>query len=357
MSKYLAACFVFLCKVLSWSPIFHVSCDDRYGSYAVNATPRFSMFALSIGMCKVYFLTFCGGKFSPCFVLGFRSVMAYPSVQLVDQKAESYCLEMQGTNRSEEDLKVQYEFLKEAYNNACSTKSSMLSKVSSHASTYLVLAGFYAYVFNEVWKLDGWQKDSATIFICIGILFLITAGVFTFSFLQVSSEIRAGFADVRAPNGSSYLAQAKHAYVNWYASKIENTVLASKIKNIELNMVVAFLLVVVLWVFVFISGDKQKVTDEVQDVTDLEVQILNGEGVLDKESLGEFFDIISSSKSRSADQYVVLSSNSVDTGIYSGLVGVAKSVAGNSNVSELRLSDSSGLKSGIIIKIKKGGVK
>jgi len=308
-------------------------------------------------MCKVYFLTFSGGKFSPYFILNFRSVVAYPSVQLVDQKAESYCLDMQGTNRSEEDLKVQYEFLKEAYNNACSTKSSMLSKVSSHASTYLVLAGFYAYVFNEIWKLEGWQRNSATIFICVGILFLITAGFFTFSFLQVSSEIRASFADVRAPNGSSYLAQAKHAYVNWYASKLENMVLASKIKNIELNMVVAFLLVVALWVFVFVSGDKQKVTDKVQDVTDLEVQILNSEGVLDKEGLGEFFDVISSSKGRSADQYIVLSSNSVDAEIYSGLVGVARSVVGSSHVSELRLSNSSGLKSSIIVKVKKGEVK
>ena len=357
MNKNLTACFVFLCRFLNWTPIFHVSCDDRYGSYAVNTTARFSLLVLSIGMYKIYFLTYAKGKISPCFVLGFRSVVAYPSTQIVDQKAETYCLEMKNTNRPEEDLKVQYEFLKEGYNNACASKSSMLSKVSSHASTYLVLAGFYAYVFNELWKLDGWQKTSAAIFISVGVLFLITAGVFAFSFLQVSSEIRSRFSDVKAPDGSSYLAQAKHAYINWYASKLENTVLASKIKNIELNMVVALLLVVALWGFVFVSGDKQKKAEGAKFAADLEIQILNSEGVLDKEGLSKFFDVISGSRERSLDQYVVLSSNSADAEIYSGLIGVARSVVGSDHVSELRLSSSSGLKSSIIIKVKKGSVK
>ncbi|MOA61964.1 hypothetical protein D3C78_1872400 [compost metagenome] len=50
----------------------------------------------------------------------------------------------------------------------------------------------------------------------------------------------------------------------------------------------------------------------------------------------------------------MLSSNSADTEIYSGLVGVARSVVGSDHVSELRLSSSSGLKSSIIVKIKKG---
>lgn len=357
MRNYLNNCFLFLCKSLNWSPVFHVSCDDLYGSYRPSCTVRFSVFALSIGMFKIYFLTIIGRRVSFYSTLCFRSVMAYPSTQLVDQKAESYFLEMQRENRSEEDLKVQYEFLKEAYNNACTAKSSMLSKVSSHASTYLVLAGFYAFVFNEIWKLDGWQRNSAVVFICIGVLFLLTAGVFIFSFLQVSSEVRARFAEVRAKGGSSYLAQAKHAYVNWYASKFENMVLASKIKNIELNFVLAFLLVVSLWIFVFVYGGKEGVSNEVKYVDDFELQILNGDGVLDKEGLGKFFDVISSSKDRSVDRYVVLSSDSVDAAIYSGLVSVAKSVVGDSYVSELRLSSSSGLKNSIIIKVKKGRVK
>lgn len=346
-----------ICKALNWSPFFHVSCDDLYGSYMSSYTARFSVFALSIGMFKVYFLTVSGGKISLYSTLFFRSVMPYPSAPLVDQKAESYFLEMHRENRSEEDLKVQYEFLKEAYNNACAAKSSMLSKVSSHASTYLVLAGFYAFVFNEVWKLDGWQRNSAVVFICMGVLFLLTAGVFIFSFLQVSSEVRARFAEVRAKGGSSYLAQAKHAYVNWYASKYENMVLASKIKNIELNVVLAFLLIVNLWIFVFVCGGKEELSHEVKYVDELELHILNSDGVLDKEGLGKFFDVISSSKGRSVDQYVVLSGDSVDADIYSGLVSIAKSVVGESYVSELRLSSSSGLKNSIIIKVKKGRVK
>ncbi|WP_338579609.1 hypothetical protein [Pseudomonas sp. ML2-2023-6] len=281
--------------------------------------------------------------------------MPYPSLQLVDQKAGSYSSDMQITNRSEDDLKVQYEFLKEAYNNACSVKSSMLAKVSSHASAYFVLAGFYAYVFNELWKLDGWQKDFSVVFISIGALFLLTAGVFTFSFLQVSGGVRARFHDIRALNGSTTLSQAKHAYINWFASKSENLVLASKIKNIELNVVVAFLLIVVLWLFVFFSGADSGLKGGLQYESDLELQILNGDGVLDKEELSRLFDIVNSSDTRSADQYIVLSSNSADAEIYSGVVGMIKLVVGSSKVSELRLSSSSGFKDRIVIKIKKEG--
>ena len=73
--------FVFFCKVFNWLPVFHVSCDDRYGSYSESSKVRFSALALSIGLYKIYFLTCFDGRFAFFFMLSFRSAAAYPSIQ------------------------------------------------------------------------------------------------------------------------------------------------------------------------------------------------------------------------------------------------------------------------------------
>lgn len=357
MSNKSRPLFVFFCKILNWSPVFHVSCDDRYGSYSAYSNVRFSALAVSIGLYKIYFLTRFDGRFAFFFILSFRSAAAYPSIELVEQKSQEYYALMQSDQKTDQELEVHYEFLKESYNNACASKSSMLSKTSSHASTYLVLAGFYAYVFNEIWNLDGWQKHSASFFIFCGVLFLLTSGVFIFSLLQVSSEIRSTFTDLKKSEGSIYLKQAKSAYENWYASKEENKVLASKIKNIELNMIVSFLVVAAVWVFVFASGNKTDIKENSDLTANLEIKILNGSGELEGSSLNEFIGLLNNYKSHSVDRYVIFSSNFVGAEVYSSLVGLAKAVAGRDNISEFPLSSSYGLKNRVIVKIKNRDVK
>lgn len=357
MRNNLSAYSVFLCKALNWLPIIHVSCDERYGSYAPGSTVRNSALVLSIGLYKIYFLTYSNGRLSLYFILKFRSVAAYPSIQLVEQKADKYYLDMKNNSRTDKELEIQYEFLKEAYNNACTSKSSMLSKASYHVSTYLVLTGFYAYVFNELWKLEGWQKLSASFFIFGGVVFLVTAGVFIFSLLQISSEVRSTFKEVKVLAGSTCIGQAKSAYINWYASKEENNVLASQVKNTEMNMIIAFLIIAALWVFVFISGSNQEMEKSSWPAAGLEIQILNSDGILNENGLRNFFDILKNSNSRPSDQYMILSGRASNSEIYSSFVGLTKAVVGHDHVSELYLSSSSGIRGRLIIKIEKRDAK
>lgn len=240
-------------RFFNYIPIFHLSSDDLFGAYSSSNEKRFSIICIAIGKYKVYIITFFKNKFNFLHVVNFDSLTKIPNQEEVDQKTNDY-VSAQSEN-SEEKIKIQYEFLKEAYNNNSEVKSSLETRVASYMTAYFVLLGFLAYLFNEIWKLkpEGTFKYLFFLVVMAG-LFLSSAGIFIWSFLRVKSTTRSTFKDLRLNTCTLQLAAS--AYTNWYASKGENNSLASHVKNIESNIFIALVISVFLWFFVLQNPTK-----------------------------------------------------------------------------------------------------
>lgn len=343
-----------VCSLLNWSPIFHISCDDKFGQYVRTAPTRYSLFAMAIGGLKIYFLTMSANHINFLFTLRLRDISSPPDQNTVDAKATAYRNDI--STQSDAEIAIQYDFLKEAYNNNCNTRSSLETKVSSHASTYLVLIGFYAYVFNELWKLNDWQHTVALGWYIAGSAPLISTGIFIFTFFRIDSVVRATFRDLKTPGNSTPQNQASHAYTNWFASKGENTALATYVKNIEINMALSLAIVVPLWIFVFASNNaaseanKAKPHESVKP--GLEIAIVDQHGALNKTSLSLLLDTLKLANNDKKAKYFVLSGTHHDKILYSSIINFVRAYLGSERVTELRLSEQLSPGESVIIKIE-----
>jgi hypothetical protein len=342
------------CILLNWLPVLHLSCDKGFGQYIPNTKKRFSLLAASLGGVKIYFLTLNDRQFSVLFSLKLSSISPPPDQKTIDAKTADYLTDIDG--RSDDDVSIQYEFLKENYNNNCNSRSSLETKVSSHASTYLVLAGFYAYVFNELWKLSDWQYILALTLYLTGFLFLASAGIFIFTFFRIGNSVRAAFRDLKPMGKSTIKIQSALAYTNWYASNAENRALATYVKNIELNMAKSLAIVAPLWLFIFISNNVtiEATKGDIHNKTapNLEISVVGRDGKLNKQAFSALLETLNSTDSHKESKYVILSGTTKDKELYSSIISIVRAFADKQSIIELHFSDQLQLGNSVIIKIE-----
>lgn len=341
----------YLYTIANWSPLLHISCDEHFGRYDASLKLRLSALALSLGKSKLYIITLSNAKWSLFHLVQLDAILKRPNQTQIDLKASDYYNDISSQSRPDEEIALHYEFLKEAYNNNTSTRSSLETKVSSHASTYLILAGFYAYVFNELWKIKGWQGDIALGWFLLSLPFLASTGYFIFNFFQVGGVVRASFREIKPASKATQYQQAKGAYINWFSSMNENQTLATYVKNIETNMVTAFLLVAMLWIFVFFSGNSATKEPPKPTNTNFEFAVVDEAGSLNKKGISQLLNNLHPA-GKKKDTYYIISSTPPSDELYSSVLGFIKAVAGSDRVVELKLDDSSRLGSSIIVKIK-----
>lgn len=237
-------------NILNWIPIFHISCDLRFGEYREKESIRFSLLAIALGSRKLYLISYSQKKFKLFKTLNLWHIVSTPTQDQIDNKTTTYLRDI--TNIPNQEISIQYEFLKESFNTNCNTRSSLETKVSSYSSSYLVLAAFYAYSFNEYWPLNGVIFYILSFLFITGFFPLISCGAMILSFFKVKDTVRATFRDLKPKGKSTIKNQAAAAYTNWFASKSENTALATCVKNIESYMASAVATVFILWAATFL---------------------------------------------------------------------------------------------------------
>lgn len=244
-------------KTLNWSPIFHVSCDDKFGEYCEGECKRFSLLSLALGSRKIYLITYSEKQIRTFACVNLWRIVTPPTQHQIDSKTNNYLNDI--GDIPDQEISIHYEFLKESFNTNCNTRSSLETKVSSYLSSYLVLAAFYAYSFNEYWPLAGVKFYLLSFIFAVGFFPLISCGAMILSFFKVKNTVRATFKELKQKGNATAKNQAAAAYTNWYASKSENTALATAVKNIESYMTSAVAAVFILWIITFlIKADETK---------------------------------------------------------------------------------------------------
>lgn len=236
-------------RVLNISPLFHVSCDENFGTLNPDGTRRYSLLATNWGTSKLYFLTFRkNDKFKLLHITTFSTICPPVDQIQVNEKTESYATAIQ--NQAVDALNIQLDFLKESYASNITSEASMDSRVSSYVAAYLVLIGFFAYLFHEIWSVHTspifWPNF---IIFLVGILFLYSSGAFIWQFLRVRNSVRSTFRELRSD--STLHKRVELAYINWYASKEELRRLASHVKNIEHNLAASLSIAILVWLTFF----------------------------------------------------------------------------------------------------------
>lgn len=335
--------FIFL--VLHWTPFFHVSCDDFFGRYQSGCRRRYSLLAIPVGEVKFYFITLHGGALKFFHVLKLSSISPPVLQGEVDQKTADYSVVVKSLK--DDEIAIQYEFLKEGFNNNCTSRSSMETKVSSYASTYLVLVAFYAYIFNEVWGLSGVEYFSAMGLFLIGLFPLISCGLVVLSFFRISGVVRAAFSDIKASGHATPASQVALAYTNWYASKGENRALASYVKNIESYMAGALVLVFFLWIYIFIIESVDR-AGSTENVVGQELTIIDSRGQVDRAAMSKFIAQLTTADS---DKVYIISGPATDKSAYSHVVEFVKLFLTHQDLVEISLGKQEVLGSSVIVKL------
>lgn len=260
----------------NWLPIFHISCDELFGAYSPSHPIRFSAISISVGRSKLYIFTIKSKKLRLWHNLRFNDACPLSDRNEVDQKADAFFRVIQ--SQTPEELAIQYEYLKEAFNNNEDSKSSLETRVSAHITTYFALLGLYGYIVTLMLHESGSMVVISWLALLVGFIFLAAAAAFMWSILQVKGVTRSAFKDLR--QSPDLMTQARLAYTNWYASKDETRVRASLVKNAESNLILSLCVGVILWAFVQFGVVG---TDDRVDTASLEFaqQVIRADGSLD----------------------------------------------------------------------------
>lgn len=233
-------------NMLNFSPIFHISCDESFGAYSQNGNLRLSLLVVVLGTWKLYLITGKRGEgFKLLRVIRFADVCHQVNQECIDQKTASYAATIQEQN--DQSLDAQLDFLKDGYESNLTAEASLDSRVSSYVSGYLVLIGFFAYLFDAILSAaPSIARLISGIIFLAGILFLLSSGAFLWRFLRVRNVVRSTFKDMK--DSPTKCKRVELAYTNWYASKKEVESLASHVKNIEQSMASALCIAIMTWV-------------------------------------------------------------------------------------------------------------
>lgn len=251
---------IIIAKLLNWSPILHISEDNKFG-FIDNLTNklRVSIFSIPFGDNKLYFLSWIkpntGDKwnFEFCKCLRFYDIVKKESQSEIDNKTEAYKIFIE--DHSDEEIDHQADFLKEKTNENQDRKSSAYNKINNYAAINLVHIGFIGYLFTEILNIKNYSTFSYLFYVIIGFSFVYTLNYFLFIKLGLSVKtfVRSTFKDLKENPTAKQL--ATNYYTDWYASKNDAEVMVSIVCNIEEYFIRSICVTFVLWACIIVNNN------------------------------------------------------------------------------------------------------
>jgi hypothetical protein len=294
-------------------------------------------------------VTICKRRLGLFRLLRFSELNLLESQQTIDKQTTDY------RNRTEtltdKQLDIQYEFLKERFNNNEDAKSSLETRLASHITSYFALVGFYGYILTLILPHSPVSWIAQFVFGC-GCLFMIACGAFIWSSLQVKGVVRSTFKDLTAD--ASPRTQAVLAYTNWYASRQEVRALASQVKNVESNMILALCIAVPLWIAAqFIMSRLEGVPRDTDDRSAMIAEVVNPDGTFATKNVAELLAKLGKDFSNGGEKFVIVSGQQANRN-RDKIAGILKLSIGEDNVRDIRLPQSGWGDASVIVKSGKG---
>ncbi|MDP9651594.1 hypothetical protein [Paraburkholderia caledonica] len=339
----------FLLALLNQIPVIHVSCDDAYGAYRPGLPRRYSMLVLVCGSAKFYLFTIYNRRLGLFRLLRFSELNLLEPQKTIDKLTADY----RDTTEylTDEQVNLQYEFLKERFNNNEDAKSSLETRLASHITSYFALTGFYGYILTMLLPPSPGAWLAWFVFGC-GCLFMIACGAFIWSGLQVKGVVRSTFKDLAADISSR--TQAALAYTNWYASRQEVRALASQVKNVEMNMILALCIAVPLWIAVqFIMSRPEGVPRDTDDRSTMMTEVVNPDGTFATKNVAALLATLGKGFSSGGEKFVMVSGQQANLN-RDRIAGILKLSSGEDNVRDIRLPQSGWGDASVIVKSGKG---
>lgn len=309
---------------------------------------RYSLVVLVCGRAKLYLLSVQGRRLRLFRFLRFSELNLLESIGEIDVKTAGY--RNRTSALSDDQLDIHYEFLKERFNNNEDAKSSLETRLASHITSYFALVGFYGYILTLILPLSSNSWKAQIAFGC-GCLFMIACGAFIWSSLQVKGVVRSTFKDLSAD--TTPRTQAVLAYTNWYASKQEVRELASQVKNVESNMIVALCIAVALWIAAqFIMSPTAAVRLGASDGSAAVAEVVDSKGKFVNESVAALLATIGKGFPNGDEKFVIVSGQQANRS-RDRIAGILKLAVGEDNVRDVRLPQSGWADASVVVKLHK----
>lgn len=240
----------FICMILNWSFLLHISCDKNFDTPQKNAQIRISLFHICIGISHCYFLTYNFGskKFSLYYKLHYRDLCPELTKSEITNEVTRYKNTLPPTKNELHDIQV--EFLKEKKEDNKEAISSSYNKASFLLGFITTVVGLFVYLLPTIVSYN-----ASSILIYIVFLYLsinsttniINAGVFIFEVLRVRGYLQYRYEDISKAEGENYV--LLYHYFEWKAIDNARVNKVGLLRNAEKYSIRIFFLAVTLWIF------------------------------------------------------------------------------------------------------------
>ncbi len=278
-------------KILNWSPFFHISTDEQFGSIG-GGSKRYSLIEVSTGPRKIYLFSFLesGGsyKFFLMHVLKFDSLCRIMDQSEIKSRVAKY--ETLIRNENCDSINNHIDFLKEKISMCQSRTESAYNKINLYTAIILAHIGFIVYLVDQLVK----SKQESHIFsysihllFSMSIYYAINYALLINSAISIKGYIRAAFKDIKIDCNIKKLAAAY--YLDWSSTDNQSQVLTSIVTNIEKYFIRGFAMSLVVWMLLFLGNNVSVKPAEVLHEGD-EFLIYNKSGEFQK---SEFIKLLS----------------------------------------------------------------
>jgi hypothetical protein len=243
--------FNFFIKFFNWSPIFHFSNDEQFGSINQSDWSRFSLLSIAVGENIIYFLTIQWlnpqVKFSWFKTLNFSQVCKIYTESDIQQKVVDY--ESYLSNAQSSVISEQIEFLKYKADLANNRTDCGYDKTNIYTAIYLAFIPVEFYLFNEVITFLNNSSNSILNYLLavifgLSIYYSINCSLFLYSNLKLKGFTRSTFNDLK--QNHNHIKLAASYYWDWYSLTNESHVITSIVANIQKYFLRALVISVVI---------------------------------------------------------------------------------------------------------------
>lgn len=218
-------------QLFSITPVLSITSDKTFGGPGINNDKRFSLFRISFGVVKIYFLTIYNGQFRLIECLNINNLRPWPEYAKSIDKRDKYSELI--NNASEDELSINNRFLENKIERENSTKNSFQVKLNTYNSIVLLLSGYIAYLFKEV--IIFYNNSFLNIIMVVSFALIainyLNCLLFIYEYTKNKNVSRSTFVDIK--NNPTAKALSASYYYDWYNIKCERDVLSNYIKNIE----------------------------------------------------------------------------------------------------------------------------
>lgn len=233
---------LFLCKLLSYSPIFRITDDSRFGEIKNSSLGqlRISFFSFNLGKRIFYLFTYClkTKELKIGKIINLEKVCNYPN-DLANAAYDSYKKEIETVDVDK--VSIHKETLMYKINQLEATKNKTFNKYVAYIAIIALILPLYGAQLSKIHNFIGNYK---VIFLIALVYVLVNLLLFFNDFMKVRGYSRTLFDSVRKSD-SPLKEFTELLYYEWLTIQSENNFKVTLIKNIEKYMI-GFVIISVL---------------------------------------------------------------------------------------------------------------